>query len=53
MRARAGMHHHPGGLVHSHDIGVFVQNVKRDVFGNRLERDEWSRSHLDVFAAMK
>lgn len=37
-RARAGVDHHSGWLIHYRKIGIFVNNVEKDIFRNRPQR---------------
>ena len=37
--ARARMDHHPGGLVHNHEIVVHQQQLERQIFGSRFQRE--------------
>ena len=47
--ARARVNHHPGGFVHNHEIIVHVQQIERQVFGQRLQRRPWQHFDLDRF----
>lgn len=38
MHACTGMHHHTGGLVNGHDVGIFVQDRERDLLGGGAKR---------------
>ena len=38
MDARAGVHHHAGGLIDRHQVGVFIEHGEGDVFRQRPAR---------------
>ena len=50
MDARAGVHHHAGGLVDGHQIGIFVQDTQRNLLGFGVQRRELGRLGLDGIA---
>src|SRR5579884_243716 len=51
---RAGMHRHAGGLVHRHQIVVFVENLERNLLGKGARRGGWSeRPHFDLLASVQ
>ena len=43
MDARAGMHHHAGRLIDGHQVGVFVKDGERNVFGRGVQRRRFGR----------
>lgn len=39
------MDHHPRSLVYHNDMGIFIENIERDVFASRLqETRSWHRT---------
>jgi len=48
------VNHHAGGFVHDGEVGVFVENVERDVFGDGSQGRPRCRGHDgDVFGTAK